>query len=331
MRRTVEDMSSQNGGTPSHISVLKEEVIDFLQIQPGGTYLDATVGAGGDSEAIASLLESGLLIGLDKDPAAIELASKRLAPFGPKVVLKHASYTEFARILDELFVDKLDGVIADLGVSSMQIDSTHRGFSFQYDTPLDLRFDNTRGKTAAELLTQWSKKDLADLIRKYGEERFAGRIAAAIVKARSEGIRFTGLSLREIIHRTVPAKYRFQGKIDCATRTFQALRLATNHELEELDLFLDLIIDRLKPGARIVVISFHSLEDRIVKRRFRAWENPCNCPKSIPHCVCGAKPRVRVVTRRAVKAGETELEMNPRSRSARLRVAETLQEQTKIS
>ncbi len=329
MRRAVEIMNYRQGARAPHVPVLLKEVIDLLQVQPGGTYLDATLGAGGHAHAVASLLKDGMLVGLDKDPAAIDLAAHRLAPFGENVVLRHAAFSDFAGILDELQVDKLDGVLADLGISSMQLDNPHRGFSFQYDTAVDLRLDNTQGESALDLLARLKQRELAAIIRQYGEERYSGRIASAVVEARSQGVAFTGSSLREIIHKAVPAKYRHQGKIDCATRTFQALRIATNRELEELDLFLDRIIDRCNPGARVAVISFHSLEDRMVKRRLRAWADPCNCPKSIPQCVCGARPKVRIITKKAVKAGDAEIADNPRSRSARLRAAEVLGQEVK--
>ncbi|MBZ0273901.1 16S rRNA (cytosine(1402)-N(4))-methyltransferase RsmH [bacterium] len=322
-------------GSVPHRPVLLKEVIDLLQVKPDGVYLDATAGAGGHAEAIAARLTTGRLIAADRDAAAIAIARDRLARFGERAVFAYASFSMLGPVLDDLGVDRLDGVLADLGVSSMQLDDPGRGFSFGADVQVDMRMDTSRGESAARLLARIDEADLSRILRDFGEERYARRVARAIVaerKAHAEMIgedagalsaMFTGERLRRIVHGAMPAKSRHAGGIDAATRTFQALRIAVNDELGEADALLDLAIERCRPGARIVVIAFHSLEDRIVKRRFRAWARPAPIPRRAPGPPEPFVPRAREVTRKPVTPGAEEIAANPRSRSARLRAVET--------
>lgn len=288
----------------AHVPVLTAEVLQFLQPQRGGLFVDCTVGLGGHSRA---LLEAGAsrIIGFDRDADALAIARDTLAPWGDRVELVHADYRTVAETLDSRGIDRVDGALADLGVSSMQLDREGRGFSFMRDEPLDMRMDRSRGETAADFVARAAEPELADVIFEFGEERFSRRIARAIVQARElEPILTTG-RLAAIVRRAVPV--RGYSRIDPATRTFQALRIWVNRELEELDRFVEAVAHRLREGARFVVISFHSLEDRIAKHTFRAL----------------AKEHViDVLTKRPVMAGEDELQQNPRARSAKLRAAE---------
>jgi len=290
----------------THVPVLTAETLALLQPERGGVFVDCTVGLGGHAKAI---LERGAtrLVGLDRDPAALGIARTTLAAFTNRVELVHADYRSIASVLDARGIHAIDGALADLGVSSMQLDQPGRGFSFQRDEPLDMRMDPTSGSTAADLIAAASETDLADAIYTYGEERFSRRIARAIVGARAAAPVATTGRLAALVRGAVPQ--RGYTRIDPATRTFQALRIWVNRELEGLDRFIETVVQRLRAGARFVVISFHSLEDRIVKHTFRALER-------------GAAPLVRVLTKKPVGAADAELDENPRARSAKLRAAE---------
>lgn len=307
-----------------HLSVLPDEVIQFLNPRPGGIYLDGTLGGGGHARLVLErCTPGGVLVGIDQDQEALQAAGQRLADFGTAVRLVHGNFGELERHLDELGIAAVDGFILDLGVSSHQLDSAGRGFSFQQDAPLDMRMDTSRGETAADLLNDLPEPELERIIRDYGEERWAKRIAAFIARARQEAPFVTTLQLVDIVKGAVP-KAKWEERIHPATRTFQAVRIAVNRELEMLEKGLRAALDRLKPGGRGVVISFHSLEDRIVKHIFRDFATGCTCPRNLPVCACNNKPRVRVLTGRPVTATSQEIEANPRSRSAKLRAVERL-------
>lgn len=307
-----------------HEPVLSQQITDFLR-PPGedGWIVDATLGLGGHSEALLERYERVRVLGIDRDPEAIRRASERLARFGERFRAREGRYEMLFDILNSLEIETISGLVADLGVSSMQLDDPSRGFSFRFDAPLDMRM-GSGGMTAAELLMDADEKDLADILWKWGEESQSRRIAAAIVREREvEPIETTG-RLAEIVR---SAKYsKKHSRIDPATLTFQALRIAVNEELVGLESFVESTVERLDAGARIAVISFHSLEDRIVKRTFRKLEGECTCPRWAPICVCGAVRTIRVLTKRPVEADEEEMERNPRSRSAKLRVAEKVPE-----
>ena len=310
-----------------HIPVLLNEVLEYLEPGRGGTFLDGTVGLGGHSEAILKA-GSSRLIGLDKDSMALELARKRLAPFGESAHLENMAFSDFATLLEKLSPEGVDGALLDLGISSMQLDTPERGFSFLHDGPLDMRM-NSEGKLAAgtqsalELIENVSYEELRRIILEYGEEPMAGPIARAIISARNDGIENT-LKLARIIEQAYPPKWRAKARRHPATRTFQALRMAVNEELAELEAFLKAIPDHLAPGGLVAVISFHSLEDRLVKRAFRAEATDCICPREQVVCVCGHRARFRILTKKPIMAGEEEVRDNSRARSAKLRVAERL-------
>ncbi|MBI2354402.1 MAG: 16S rRNA (cytosine(1402)-N(4))-methyltransferase RsmH [Deltaproteobacteria bacterium] len=308
-----------------HLSVMPDEVVRLLAPKRGGIYLDGTLGGGGHAALIAEqcIPEGGMLIGIDQDREALEAAGRRLAGFGSGIRLLHGNFSELERHLSGLGIERLDGFILDLGVSSHQLDSAGRGFSFQQDAPLDMRMDTSGGETAAELLNELPERELERIIREYGEERWARRIAAFIVKAREEAPLERTLQLADIVKGAIP-RAKWEERIHPATRTFQALRIAVNRELESLETGLRAAIERLNPGGRGVVISFHSLEDRIVKQTFRDYASGCICPRHLPLCVCGRKPRVRVLTGRPLTAGEEEIARNPRARSAKMRAIEKL-------
>lgn len=308
----------------SHEPVLLEEVIRLLAPKSGGIYLDGTVGGGGHAVRILEASSpDGLLVGIDRDPDAVETCRARLAPFGSRVHLFRGEYDRIDQVLDSLGIAEVDGVLLDLGVSSHQLDTASRGFSFQNDGPLDMRMDREGGVTAADLVGQLDEDALADIIHRFGEERMSRRIARAIVSSRVEKPIVRTAQLAEIVRRAVPARFRGE-RIDPATRTFQALRIAVNRELEILERGVAAAIGRLKVGGRMAVISFHSLEDRIVKEAFRSQTGRCRCPREIPRCVCGARATMRLLTRRPVTASDDEAARNRRSRSARLRVAEKI-------
>ena len=304
-----------------HVSVLLRECIEYLNIDPQGVYIDGTLGMGGHSEAIASRLTGGRLIGIDRDAWALEFASRRLAPFGDRFTAVKGNFSELSSILDGLGIDKVDGMLFDLGVSSPQLDNAVRGFSYMKDAPLDMRMDSAAPLTAREVVNTWPEAELKRILYTYGEERYAPRIAAAIVSARQQKPIETTLELAELIRGAMPAA-ALREKQHPAKRSFQAIRIAVNDELGSLERMLDTAIDRLKPGGRLAVISFHSLEDRLVKQAIHAGENGCTCPREFPVCVCGFKQTLRSVTRKPLIPGEEEMQANPRARSARLRVAE---------
>lgn len=308
----------------SHRPVLPAEVLRFLAPRPGGVYLDGTVGGGGHAALVLeACAPGGVLIGFDRDESALAAARERLAPFGERVRLFHGNFAEVALFLPELGGAGIDGFLLDLGVSSHQLDTGDRGFSFQQDAPLDMRMDTGSGATAADLVNELPEEELTRIIRQYGEERWAKRIAAFIVRARDEARIETTFRLVDVIKGAVP-RGAWDERLHPATRTFQALRIAVNDELGSLELGLTAALRLLNGGGRGVVISFHSLEDRIVKNTFRSHAQGCTCPKGFPRCVCGGAPQVRVLTGKPVMAGEDELALNPRARSAKLRAVEKL-------
>lgn len=306
---------------PYHVPVLRDAVCDYLQPRPGALLVDATLGGGGHSEALARLLgPTGRLVGVDQDPEALQEAGRRLEAW-PGFQGVRGNFGDLDALLDQLGMGRVDGVLMDLGVSSHQLDQAERGFSFRYDAPLDMRMDLRAETTAADLVADLSEAELETLFREYGEERFARRIARRVAWERErEPIRTTG-RLARIVEAAVPPPAR-HGRIHPATRTFQALRIAVNDELGVLQRGLEAAVQRLAPGGRLVVISYHSLEDRIVKATFRRYAGECTCPPRVPRCECHPQRLLRVLTRRPVEPDEQELAANPRSRSARLRAAE---------
>ena len=306
-----------------HTSVLLEEVLDNLAIRPDGIYVDGTLGGGGHSYHILERLTAGgRLIGIDQDTDAIAAASERLSEFGGAVTIVHDNYEHIGEVLRDLGIGKVDGILLDLGVSSYQLDDAERGFTYRTeDAPLDMRMDQRREFTAREVVNTYSEEELTRIIREFGEEKFAGRIARRITQEREKmPIETTG-QLTQIVKDAIPARARATGRHP-ARRTFQAIRIEVNGELRVLRESLDDMIDLLNPGGRICIITFHSLEDRIVKDTFRRAENPCICPPEFPVCVCGRKPKGRVITRKPIIPSEEEMEQNPRSKSAKLRVFE---------
>lgn len=314
-------MASQAGGQkPPHLSVLYQEIITALRPVHSGRYVDATVGAGGHAWGILDASSpDGELLGLDLDPRALEIASQRLASFSDRVHLVHSSYTSLSTELLALGWDFVDGIVIDLGVSSMQIDTPERGFSFLKEGPLDMRFDPSQSVSADTIVNQFSETDIADILWKYGEERSSRRIARAIVQARPL---HTTLELANVIAR---ATGKSSSRIHPATRSFQALRIAVNQELHALEEFLPQAIAALRPQGRLAVISFHSLEDRIVKHTFKRESQDCICPPEQPVCTCGHLASVKEINRHPIEAGEDEIQSNPRARSARLRIVEKLE------
>lgn len=306
-----------------HLSVMPDEVIRFLNPMNGNTYLDGTLGGGGHSLLILENAPSALLVGIDRDESAIDAARVRLSKHNQQIRLLHGDFADVAEHLGSIGITSLDGFILDLGVSSHQLDTTERGFSFQQDAPLDMRMDRSCGETAEELVNTLSAEELERIISEYGEERWAKRIALFIVKERDESPIASTFRLVDIIKGAVP-KAKWDERIHPATRTFQALRIAVNSELESLECGMRAALDMLKSGGRGVIISFHSLEDRIVKHIFREYAEGCTCPRQFPVCVCGNKPRVKVLTSRPVMATEVEINKNPRARSAKLRVVEKI-------
>lgn len=303
-----------------HAPVLLAECIAGLQIRPEGVYVDGTLGGGGHSYEIAKRLTTGRLIGIDRDENALAAAGERLRPFGDRVTLVKSNFDRIGEILDEQGVELADGMLFDLGVSSPQLDDAQRGFSYMADAPLDMRMDRSGGLTARELVNTWSEEELKRILYTYGEERYAPRIAAAIVKRRQEREIEGTLELAELIRSAMPAAARRE-KQHPAKRSFQAIRIAVNDELGSVERMLAMAPDRLKKGGRLCVISFHSLEDRLVKQAIHKRVDGCTCPKGLPVCVCGFKQSLKTVGG-VVTAGEEELERNPRARSAKLRVAE---------
>lgn len=306
----------------SHKSVLLNETIEGLKIKPDGVYVDGTLGGGGHSFEIAARLnEKGRLVGIDQDEAAIEAAGNRLAEFGSRVTIVRSNYRNTKSVLASLGITGIDGMMLDLGVSSYQLDTEERGFSYRFDTPLDMRMDQRQSLTAKNIVNEYSETELFHVIRDYGEDKFAKNIARHIVKAReTKTIETTG-ELNEIIRAAIPAKMRAEGGHP-SKRTFQAIRIECNRELEVLKESLDELIGLLNPGGRLCIITFHSLEDRIVKTAFKRAENPCTCPPNFPVCVCGRTSLGRVVSSKPILPGEEELLENARSKSAKLRIFE---------
>jgi 16S rRNA (cytosine1402-N4)-methyltransferase len=307
-----------------HIPIMISEVIASLRCRAGTVYVDCTVGGGGHAEAILrSTAPDGLLIGIDTDQEAIEEAAKRLAPYKNRTILVKGNFADMDTILTGMDIGKVDGILLDLGVSSHQLDTVNRGFSFTLDAPLDMRMDRSRGSSAYDLIHTLSEDGLERIIRKYGEERMARRIARSIVENRNFTPISTTADLAAVVVRVVPHEAGRQ-RIHPATRTFQAVRIAVNDELTGLNRAIACGIERLRPGGRFSVISFHSLEDRIVKSAFRVGEKGCICPPDLPICACGRKPTLKVMTRKPIIPGEAEISDNPRSRSAKLRTAERI-------
>ena len=307
----------------SHVSVLLNECIEGLDIKPDGIYIDGTAGGGGHSFEIASRLTTGKLIAIDQDDAAIAAASARLAPLGDRAVVVKSNYSEAASVARSLGYERVDGMLLDLGVSSYQLDTAERGFSYNADAPLDMRMDNTKPFSAYNVVNEYSADELKKVIYDYGEERFAPRIASAIVARRqSSPIETTG-ELVDIIRSAMPAA-ALSGGHHPAKRTFQALRIEVNGELSVIEPAIRSVADMMNPGGRIAIITFHSLEDRIVKQTYADMASGCTCPKNFPVCVCGKKPEVKVISKKPILPSPEELEVNPRSRSAKLRIAEKL-------
>lgn len=306
-----------------HKSVLLEETIDHLNIRPEGIYVDGTLGGGGHSFEIAKRLTSGRLIGIDQDEAAISAAGERLAEYKDSITVVRSNYSEMKQVLSSLQIDRVDGILLDLGVSSYQLDTPERGFSYKEDAPLDMRMDTRNAKTAKDIVNEYSEMELYRIIRDYGEDNFAKNIAKHIVRVRQDKPIETTFELVEAIKAAIPMKLRVTSGHP-AKRTFQAIRIELNRELEVLKETLQDMIELLAPGGRLCIITFHSLEDRIVKSCFRTNENPCTCPPGFPVCVCGKVPSGKVITRKPILPTEEELERNKRSKSAKLRVFEKI-------
>ena len=305
-----------------HKSVLLNETIDGLNIKPDGIYVDGTLGGGGHAyEVCRRLGEKGSIIGIDQDAAAIEAASARLKDFGEKVTIVRSNYCDMKSKLHELGIDKVDGIVLDLGVSSYQLDTAERGFSYREDAPLDMRMDTRQKMTARDIVNDYTEADLYRVIRDYWEDKFAKNIAKHIVQARAVKPVETTAELSEIIRASIPMKFQKKSGHP-AKRTFQAIRIELNRELDVLRDSLDDMIDLLNPGGRLCIITFHSLEDRIVKSAFRKNENPCTCPPDFPVCVCGKKSKGSIITKKPILPSEEELEYNSRSKSAKLRIFE---------
>jgi 16S rRNA (cytosine1402-N4)-methyltransferase len=308
-----------NDPESAHASVLLSETVNILDPQPNEVFVDATLGLGGHTKALLETEATLCVIGIDQDADAMRLAEQRLSGFGPRVTFRRGNFAEIGK-----FADGANGILADLGVSSLQFDSETRGFSFRFDAPLDMRMDpDSDAPTAADLLQDLGEEEIANIIYRYGEERFSRRIARRIVERRKAGNPVTTTTeLSALVERCVPRKPK--DKIHPATKTFQALRIAVNRELDILDGFLNDSIELLRPNGRLAIISFHSLEDRIVKQAFLKASGKCQCPPRIPQCICGAKKVVEILTKKPITAGEDEINLNPRSRSAKLRAVKKL-------
>ncbi len=307
-----------------HMPVMLEEILSFLKVKPGGCYMDCTLGDGGHSEAILRKSDpDGRVWAFDRDMEAVQVASQRLAGFQQRITIKNADFSQIKNFgSSDTEPEKVDGILCDLGVSSRQLATAERGFSFLLDGPLDMRMDQSKEKNAFDLINNLSKKELAAIIKNFGEERrWAGLISARIVREREKQAISTTKQLAEIVKCSIPAKYQTR-KIHPATKTFQAIRMVVNDELAILEEALPHMVELLNPGGRLAVISFHSLEDRIIKRFFLSGENVCNCPPEVGNCFCGKKPILKRVTRKAIGPGAEEINRNPRSRSAKLRVVE---------
>ncbi len=306
-----------------HVSVLLEECIEALNIKPDGIYVDGTLGGGGHSRRIAEKLTTGRHIGIDRDPVALKAARERLAPCGDRVTLVHSNFSEIASVLKELGIGGVDGILLDLGVSSPQLDDAQRGFSYMVDAPLDMRMNSEDVLNAGDVVNGWSYEELKRILYDYGEERYAPQIAGAICRRRDEKPIQTTLELVDIIRSAMPPA-ALREKQHPAKRSFQAIRIAVNDELGAVAKVMEDAIPCLNPGGRLAVITFHSLEDRIVKNAMASAAKGCTCPPNFPVCVCGKKPQVKLITRKPIVSGEEELERNPRARSAKLRVCEKI-------
>ena len=306
-----------------HVSVLLEECIAGLNIRPDGIYVDGTLGGGGHSSRIAALLTTGRHIGIDRDPVALEAAGKRLEPYADRVTLVHANFCEMASVLKNLGISGVDGILLDLGVSSPQLDDGERGFSYMVDAPLDMRMNSQDTLSAYDVVNSWPYDELKRILYDYGEERYAPKIAAAICSRRENAPIATTLELVDVIRGAMPAS-ALREKQHPAKRSFQAIRIAVNDELGEVSKVMEDAIHLLNPGGRLAVITFHSLEDRIDKNAMAEAAKGCTCPPNFPVCVCGNKPKVKLITRKPIVSGEEELERNPRARSAKLRICEKL-------
>ena len=308
-----------------HRSVLPDEVHLHQNLKPGHICVDCTLGGAGHAQStLKAILPDGILIGIDQDQDAINNAKKILAPYKDNFKLNHRNFSDLPQILDELGIKAVDSILLDLGFSLNQIRHAKRGFSFNLDEPLDMRMDTRNPLTAQTIVNEYSETELADIFFQFGEEKFSRRIAAAIVQKRAIAPITQSMALGDIVRDALPAKVVATQKIHPATRVFQALRIAVNQELERLEIFMKDLPDFLNPGGRVSIISFHSLEDRIVKQGFKQYESGCTCPKELPYCVCGFTPTLKVITRKPITATKEELQANPMSRSAKLRVAEKL-------
>ena len=306
-----------------HVSVLLQECIDGLNIKPDGIYVDGTLGGAGHSSQIAARLTTGRLIGIDRDPIALEAAGKRLAPYADRVTLVHSNFCEIAQVLQDLQIPGVDGILLDLGVSSPQLDEVSRGFSYMGDAPLDMRMNSEDSLTAYDVVNTWSFEELRRILYEYGEERYAPQIAGAICRRREAAAIETTLELVDIIRSAMPPA-ALREKQHPAKRSFQAIRIAVNDELGSVEKVMRDAIPCLNPGGRLAIITFHSLEDRIVKNGMTAASKGCTCPPNFPVCVCGNKPKVKLISRKPIVSGQEELDANPRARSAKLRVCEKL-------
>ena len=306
-----------------HVSVLLQECIDGLNIKPDGIYVDGTLGGAGHSSQIAARLTTGRLIGIDRDPVALEAAGKRLAPYADRVTLVHSNFCEIAQVLADLNIDGVDGILLDLGVSSPQLDEVSRGFSYMGDAPLDMRMNGEDSLTAFDVVNTWPYEELRRILYEYGEERYAPQIASAICRRREAAPIETTLELVDIIRSAMPPA-ALREKQHPAKRSFQAIRIAVNDELGSVEKVMEDAIPCLNPGGRLAIITFHSLEDRIVKNGMAAASKGCTCPPNFPVCVCGKKPKVKLISKKPIVSGQEELDMNPRARSAKLRVCEKL-------
>ena len=306
-----------------HVSVLLQECIDGLDIKPDGIYVDGTLGGAGHSSQIAKRLTTGRLIGIDRDPVALAAAAKRLEPYKDRVTLVHSNFCEMAQVLDDLGIHGVDGILMDLGVSSPQLDDGERGFSYMVDAPLDMRMNNEDALTAETVVNTWPQEELKRILYTYGEERYAPQIAAAICRRREEKSIATTLELVDVIRSAMPPA-ALREKQHPAKRSFQAIRIAVNDELGSVDKAMEVAIPLLNPGGRLAIITFHSLEDRIVKTAMAEAAKGCTCPPQFPVCVCGKKPKVKLVSRKPIVSTPEELDANPRARSAKLRVCEKL-------
>lgn len=306
----------------NHKSVLLDEVIDGLAIKPNGIYVDGTLGGAGHGSVVCSKLGAdGRFIGLDQDEDAIAASTKRLEPYGDRVTIVRSNYSDIVNVMHNLGVEKVDGITLDLGVSSFQLDTTERGFSYRFDAPLDMRMDNRQELTAYKVVNEYTESEIFHVIRNYGEDKFAKNIAKNIVIARNKQPIQTTSELADIVSYSIPMKMKKQGGHP-AKRTFQAIRIEVNHELDVLERNISDMIDLLSPGGRFCIITFHSLEDRIVKKAFKQAQDPCTCPPSFPVCVCGNESRGHLVIRKPILPSEEEMNENPRSKSAKLRIFE---------